>query len=79
MSLESQLQHQVFGVDAGRVGAYLRWFLVDRPTLARFRQGQEPNGRGGGGRPSAPFALDALKTCTPVMSFKVEQPTLRNP
>lgn len=38
VSLESQLQHQVFGVDAGRVGAYLRWFLVDRPTLARFRK-----------------------------------------
>lgn len=36
--VESDLQWIVFGVDKRQQSIYLRWFLVDRPTLHRFRQ-----------------------------------------
>lgn len=38
VELEAEIQSIVFGTDKNRKRTYLRWFLIDRPTLALFHR-----------------------------------------
>jgi 2-polyprenyl-3-methyl-5-hydroxy-6-metoxy-1,4-benzoquinol methylase len=41
ITLESEIQWLVFGVDKSRQATFLRWYLSDRPTLQQFRRSKQ--------------------------------------